>query len=262
MLIFTNTLQPIILQTKYFNIHYYGLFLSLAILLTLIISYFNIKKANLNTETLLDLFIYMIIGGLIGARIFHILFYNFQYFLKHPLEIILINKGGVSSHGLAIGLIVSLWLYKKIKKINLIQYLDKIVISLPIIIVAIRLGNFFNSEIVGRITTLPWAVKFPLYEQPAQPRHPSQIYEAGLGILIFIILILINKKIKKQPPLFLTNIFIFLYFSTRFFVEFFKEYQSLSPKYFLTMGQLLSLPFIVYSLIKLKLQLKKIRKQN
>ena len=254
---FINNINPVIIHWNSISIRYYGVFLALGVILAFLVIRKIIKEKRGSVDLLLDLTIWLIIGGVIGARLGHIFFYNLEYYLKNPLEILFINHGGLSSHGLTIGLIITALLFQKIKKMDLKKYLDPVAIGLPLFAGFIRLSNFTNSEIVGRATNLPWAVKFPRHELNPIARHPSQIYEALTLFSIFLILYFVNKKYgKKLPQLFITHLFILLYFSTRFLIEFVKEYQTLTPSFFLTMGQWLSLPFVFWAVgwfIQLKL---------
>jgi prolipoprotein diacylglyceryl transferase len=132
------------------------------------------------------------------------------------------------------------------------QIADSLSIPIAIGTTFIRLGNFFNSEIVGRVTTVPWAVTFLRYREPGggppQLRHPSQLYEAAMGIVIFVALMIIFKKKKdKLQDGCLFYLFLLMYFSLRFLVEFVKEYRFIIPSIPLTTGQYLSIPFILFS---------------
>ncbi len=241
-----NNINPIIFEYSLISIRWYGIFLVLGIILSLLIIVKLFKQNKLDKELAYDLVVWLTIGGLIGARLGHIVFYNLSYFLSNPAEIIMINHGGLSSHGMTIGLIVAFLIFAKIKKINWEKIVDLIVIPIPLLATFIRLGNFFNSEIVGRPTDLPWGVYFSRFELEPILRHPSQIYESLIALSIFIFIYFIYKKYSnKLPQLFLTNTFILLYFSTRFLVEFVKEY----PLYFgLTTGQWLSVPFVLWGI--------------
>ncbi len=245
---FTNNINPILFQNNFLTIRWYGLFLGIAVLLSVWLLHKLFIEKNYRGELALDLSLYLIIGGLVGARLGHILFYNLTYFLAYPQEIIFINHGGLSSHGLTIGLLVSFFLFCKVKKIKWKEIIDLIAIPLPILMLFIRLGNFFNSEIVGRPTDLPWGIKYPNFEYNPLFRHPSQLYEALIGILIFVVIFYVYKKYKNLPQLYLAHFFIFLYFTSRFLIELTKEFQVLTPDFGLTMGQFLSLPFIIYSI--------------
>lgn len=253
---FTNLINPILFQYSFISIRWYGLFLAIGVGLSVWIIYKLFKQKNLPTNLALDLCTWLIIGGLIGARLGEILFYEPYFYLTHPLEIIFINHGGLSSHGMTIGLLITFFLFLKFKKSPLTggcrgvlswkDILDIVVIPIPLLAGFIRLGNFFNSEIVGKATSLPWAVQFPLYESNPILRHPSQIYEAIIAITIYYLLFIIYKKYSpKLQPLFIFHLFLFLYFTSRFAIEFVKEY----PLHFgLTTGQWLSIPFIIWSI--------------
>ncbi len=241
-------IDPILFEWNFISIRWYGIFLVIGLAIALLILVKLFKQNKLSPDLALNIGIWLIIGGLLGARLGHILFYEPSYYFKNLKEIFFINHGGLSSHGMTIGIIITFFIFIKIKKLDWRKLVDLIVIPLPIIAGFIRLGNFFNSEIIGRSTNLPWAVKFVRIETNPISRHPSQIYEALICFAIFFILYFVYKKFyKKLTPLFITMLFVFLYFSTRFLIEFTKEFQTLSPKHILTMGQYLSIPFIIFS---------------
>lgn len=246
---FTNNIDPIIFSSGPFTIRWYGLFLAIGVALSIWILTKLAKKNNLSVNTILDLCVWLVIGGLIGARLGYALFYQAGYYLAHPLEIIFINHGGLSSHGLTLGLIISFLLFCKIKKISFRDYIDILIIPIPLLAGFIRLGNFFNSEIVGRATDLPWGVYFPRFEESPILRHPVQLYEVFFSLTLFFILYSLFKKFSnKVPKLFFFHLFLLLYFSGRFLIEFTKEYQ-VSWENFLTAGQWLSMPFIIWGMI-------------
>lgn len=259
---FINNLNPILLEFGPFTIRWYGVMLGFGVLVCLIVYYWLAKKDKEKLNTVYDLSVWLIVGGLIGARLGHIMFYNLPYFLAHPSEIIFINHGGLSSHGLTIGLLATAWLYQKIKKIDLRNYLDLMVVPIPLLAGCIRIGNFFNSEIIGRITTVPWGVAFPHVDGVDHLpifRHPQQLYETLTCFAIFLFILFIYKKIQpNKKQLFTFFVFLFTYFTTRFLLEFTKEPLN-SFDSFLSTGQLLSIPFIAWSgwwLVK-KLKVKK-----
>ncbi|MBI4992619.1 MAG: prolipoprotein diacylglyceryl transferase [Candidatus Magasanikbacteria bacterium] len=253
---FINLINPVLLEFGFISIRWYGLFLAIGVTLAILIITKLFKEKKYSVDLALDLGIWLTIGGLLGARLGEILFYEPAYYFSNPIEMIFINHGGLSSHGMTIGLILTLLLFAKIKsaqggsasggKIPLKQYLDLIVLPIPLLAAFIRIGNFFNSEIVGKPTALPWGVKFPLYEASPVARHPSQLYESLISLSLFIFLYFVYKKYgPKLPQLFLTNLFLLLYFSSRFLIEFLKaDYQTSLG---LTMGQILSAPFILWS---------------
>lgn len=246
---YNNSIDPILTTLGPFQIRWYGVLLGAGVLCAVVILKKLFTEKNYSVELLLDMCVWLIVGGLIGARLGHVFFYNASYFLAHPIEILYIHKGGLASHGMTIGLLLTFFLYTKIKKIPLKQYIDIMIIPIPLIASFIRFANFTNSEIVGRPTDVPWAVLFPLYEQNPVPRHPSQLYESALALAIFCILYFVYKKYGDKLKLyFIFYLFMLLYFSTRFLVEFVKEihtpFEAGLP---LTMGQLLSIPFIVWA---------------
>lgn len=255
---FVNHFNPILLSLGPITVRWYGLFLALGVLCSVLIITKLFKQNNLKPQDAVDLCIWLIVGGLVGARLGEVLFYEPLYYFSHPLEIIFINHGGLSSHGMTLGLLMTFWLWvrrhstpKKGESEGVLAWrtiADILIIPIPLLAGFIRIGNFFNSEIIGKPTNLPWGVKFPLTDPTLLSRHPIQIYESLVSLFLFISMYFIYKKSgRKLPPLFLTHLFIFLYFSSRFILEFWKvDYQT---NYFFTMGQILSVPFILYSII-------------
>lgn len=235
-------------------------FYSLMFATGLALAYFVVKylyKDQKISEKLFDpLFFYCFFGILIGARLGHCLFYEPDYFLAHPLEMILPVKftpegmkftgyQGLASHGGTIGLMIALWMYVRKTKLNFIRVLDNIAIATPIAACFIRLGNLMNSEIIGKVTDAPWA--FIFVKEDMMPRHPAQLYEAIAYLVIFLGGIYLYKRYKQKlhPGFFfgycLTTIFIF-----RILVEFLKEPQvGFEENMMFDMGQWLSVPFVV-----------------
>ena len=259
-----NNINPTIINFGIINIRWYGLFLALGVALTIFILTKLAKKNNLSVNTILDLCVWLVIGGLIGARLGYIIFYQLNYYLANPAEIFFINHGGLSSHGLTIGLMISFLLFVKYKSplergvatsqsrrgvLPWQKIMNILVIPIPLLAAFIRLGNFFNSEIVGRATDLPWGVYFSRFEESPILRHPVQLYEVFFNLALFLILYSLFKKLaNKKPKLFFFHLFLLLYFSGRFLIEFTKEYQ-VGWENFLTAGQWLSLPFILWGII-------------
>ena len=253
-----------------FSIRWYGLMW----LIGFVLGYFIVKKLykeqKIKDELFDPLFIYCFFGILIGARLGHCSFYQPQHFLTSwqriiemllPIHILpdgswkIIGYAGLASHGGTLGLMIALWLYVKKTKLSIWTVLDNIAIATGSMACCIRLGNLMNSEIIGKITDVPWAFIFEKVD--AVPRHPGQLYEAIAYALLFLIMWVLHKKMPEKIGtgwyfgFCLTYIFTF-----RFFIEYTKEIQeAFEASLPLDMGQILSIPFIilgVYCMIKAK----------
>jgi len=247
--------EPEIFKIGSFGIRYY----SLCWLLAFVASYFIMLKVFTKegkTQDLLDqLTIYIFVGTIVGARLGHCFFYDWAYYQNHFIEIFIpfqkINNSweltgftGLASHGGAIGILVATWLFSRKSKTNFIWIADRLVLVVPVAGAFIRLGNFFNSEIIGNPTDLPWAVVFNHIDQI--PRHPAQLYEAIAYTIIFLILWTIYQKDRKPRAGKLFGIFMILLFAARFIIEFVKIDQvAFEQGMLLNMGQILSIPFII-----------------
>lgn len=195
---------------------------------------------------------YVIVGAIIGARLGDVIFYqNWADIARHPMSIISVWEGGLASHGGAVGMLIALWIFSRIKKIPFWTVADFIVIPSAIGAACIRIGNFFNQEILGIPTTLPWGIIFlhPADGGPIVPRHPAQLYEAIWYLCVFVILLVYWKKHPPfKPKGKLTGLFLLLVFGFRFLIEFIKVEQSTHHIEYLTMGQWLSIPFFILGL--------------
>jgi phosphatidylglycerol:prolipoprotein diacylglycerol transferase len=181
----------------------------------------------------------------IGARLGDVLFYNFDYYMYRPLEIFATWKGGMSFHGGAIGVIVTAIFYTRYYKVKFFSFMDLITVNLPIALMFGRFANFINGELYGRATDVAWAIPFP--KGGNIPRHPSQLYEAFFeGIVLYVILRMIYKHLHKVPGV-TGSFFLIGYGLARFFVEYFREAETLSwiQSNCLSGGQILSLPMII-----------------
>ncbi|MBW2977187.1 prolipoprotein diacylglyceryl transferase [Candidatus Woesearchaeota archaeon] len=237
---FVHSIDPVLLRLGPFEVRYYGLFFVLGFVMAyFIIGYLaDKKKLGLKKEDVADFLLYIIIGTILGARIFYVLVYNLPFYLENPLEIIAVWHGGLSFHGGFIGAVIAVIYFCRKKKISFYELADIAVIPLALGLALGRIGNFINGELYGRITNVPWAVEFPGAEGF---RHPSQIYESFKNLLIFFVLWKI--KDKKLPKGFLSWLFVVMYSALRFFVEFFRAPDEQIGFFFgfLTIGQVLSL---------------------
>lgn len=197
---------------------------------------------------------YTIIGTVVGARLGHMLFYDFHMFWQDPMEIFMLRHGGLASHGGTIGVMIAIVFYLRntralLPGLTFVTLMDIMVIPTAVVAFCIRMGNFVNQEILGTATTVPWAVIFghPADHHAPVPRHPAQLYEALLYLATFFILISIWMKWKgKLKAGFISGIFYILVFGGRFLIEFVKERQGgIFDESFLQVGQYLSIPFII-----------------
>ena len=269
-----------VLPIVHWPILWYGVFFALGFAVGFSLFYSLLVRLMLQTfeETLPDvkkramwltdrLTIYVIAATVIGARVGHFLFYEHpSQYLAKPFEIFLVWKGGLASHGAAVGIVLGVALFAYRYKallggLNWLRLLDLICVPTAFAGACIRIGNFCNQEILGTPTSVPWAVVFghPLDHSAPIPRHPVQLYEALLYLVIFALL----WRLTYAPRFFLAKgrligLFLFLVFGGRFLLEFVKvEQSSLVVKSFLTMGQWLSIIPIAAGLFLLLLSFRK-----
>ncbi len=263
----TWNVDPEIFHIGQLSIRWYGLLFASAFLSGYIVFTRYLTTERLTSEMTDQLLIYIAVGTVIGARLGHCFFYEPEYFLQNPLEILKIWKGGLASHGAAIGILLALWLYVRKHKLSFLWMIDRIVIVVALGGAFIRLGNLFNSEIYGLPTDLPWGFEFvrdKLYDSttgellPTVARHPTQLYEALSYLLIFAVLFMFyRKRYMKVRDGFIFGVFMILLFSARFFIEFVKNDQvAFEAGMQFNMGQLLSLPFILAGVLMIVLTKK------
>lgn len=265
--------DPNIFEIGSFELNYYAICWVLAFMSSYIVLYRIFMKEGRDIELLVSLTFYVFIGTFLGARLAHCFFYEPQYYLANPLEILLpieraidggwdfIGFRGLASHGGAIGIMISLLLFARLKRFNIWDLSDKLGLVAPLAGGFIRIGNLFNSEIIGMESTLPWAFRFTRVD--GIPRHPSQLYEAIAYFGIFFVLYYFYKRRRESHQLgFLLGLSITLIFGARFILEYTKEVQesfelAMRAAIGMDMGQLLSIPFIVAGVVIMILKSKK-----
>jgi prolipoprotein diacylglyceryl transferase len=219
------------------------------------------EKEKIPLEYLESLFVYMVISILLGARLGDVFFYSWDYYQDHFIEILLpireTSDGysftgfrGLASHGAVIGALIGLYFYKrKLKQKSLLWLLDRITVPVALGAAFVRLGNFFNSEIVGKYTGTNFGVVF-LNNRETLPRHPAQLYEAICYLILFFLLRAAFKTTKKDKPGYLIGFFFTGMFTIRFLIEFIKEsqggFEEIMP--FFSTGQWLSIPLVLLGL--------------
>ena len=238
-----NNFVPDPVGIRYYSLLFVGVFLGGYALLN-----WQIQRGGGDEEVAGDFIVYGVAGVLVGARLGHVIFYDLEHAMEDPLWVLQIWTGGLASHGAVIGLIIAMWLFTKRRGVSFFEGADRFAFSAALGATLVRLGNFFNSEIVGRtVTDQSWGVRFPRFDtnmNEAPLRYPTQIFEVFLGLGVLLALYLTDRYFgrEKRPRGLLISVFFLLYFAGRFGVEYFKEYQVLDPSSPLTMGQILSIP--------------------
>tara|TARA_B100001564_G_scaffold50776_2_gene37713 strand:- start:50253 stop:51089 length:837 start_codon:yes stop_codon:yes gene_type:complete len=256
------------------KIHYYSLMWMIAFILGYQIMKSIFKYENQSEKKLESLFMYSVLGIMIGARLGHVIFYQPELFRQDFLSVFLPFKfsggfqftgfRGLASHGATIGMIISMFIYnRKVLKKSVLWILDRVVIACALGGIFIRIGNFFNSEIIGKAADqdLPWAVIFKNIDNV--PRHPGQLYEAFGYIFVFLIVYVVYWKTKKSiKEGYLFGLFLILLMTVRVYVEKFKIPQVDGREDWilgLNTGQALSIPFIligIFFIVNSKRKLK------
>lgn len=254
----TWNVSPEIFTVGGFSLRYYSAFFAIGFVLAYFVIKHYYKQENIQQKELDRLTVFVVLGGILGARIGHCIFYEPSYFLtrEHWMEMILpfsfspfrfTGFQGLASHGGAIGVLLAVFIFKfKSQQAGFLAILDKIVIPTGFVGALIRFGNLMNSEIYGYPTDLPWGFLF-VRNGDTLPCHPTQIYEALCYIVVSIVLILLYRKPKcaRMHGLML-GVFLIMVFSARFFIEFLKQNQeSFEQGMALNMGQILSIPAII-----------------
>lgn len=243
---FNPEVIPALGESIGFSPRWYGILFALGFVIGYNLMQKMLKHEGKPEEWMDSLLIYTMVGTVLGARLGHVFFYDWGYYSQHPGEILMTWKGGLASHGAAIGIISAMYFWSRfVSKKSMWWILDRVVVTVALAGSFIRLGNFLNSEIIGKATDLPWAVIFLRVD--LVPRHPSQIYESIGYLLIFIFLYRSYwKRGKGAYEGYLFGMFLILVFGFRFVVEFSKEIQvAFEAGLPLNMGQLLSIPLVL-----------------
>jgi phosphatidylglycerol:prolipoprotein diacylglycerol transferase len=191
-----------------------------------------------------DLVLYGVLGIILGGRFGYVIFYNFSYYIHNLSEVMHIWQGGMSFHGGLLGVLIAFWLFARRYTLRWLQVMDRLAVAAPIGLFLGRLANFVNGELYGRVTAAPWGVVFP--HGGAEPRHPSQLYEAGLeGLLLGLLLWFLATRTRALNYVgALSGVFVLGYALSRFMVEFVREPDSQlgTLALGLSMGQWLCVP--------------------
>lgn len=264
LLTVTWNVDPTIFTVLSREIRWYGLLWVIGLIVAVYIVQRIYKSEKLPEKWFDSLFVYMMLGIILGARLGHCLFYEPEYYLANPVEMLKIWEGGLASHGGVIGIIIAVWLYsKRVTKKSMLWTFDRVMVPTGFTAAMIRFGNLMNHEIYGGPTDLPWGFRFidnvglwmrgaePVYTEPS---HPTQIYEALIYLLVFgITMYMYWKTNARNRQGLILGVGIALIFIARFFIEFVKNVQvdseiAMRENTGLILGQWLSIPFIIWGL--------------
>jgi phosphatidylglycerol:prolipoprotein diacylglycerol transferase len=253
-------IDPVIVHLGPLAIHWYGV----GYIVGILFAWWYAKRLVTNPklwangvlpmkpEDLDDFIVWAAIGVVLGGRTGYVLFYDLPRYIANPLDIFAVWQGGMSFHGGLLGTVLAMVLFARSRKILTWSLLDVVAAGVPVGLGLVRLANFINSELWGRLSDAPWAVVFPNGGPFA--RHPSQIYEALLeGLVLFLVLrFLTHSRLKLKTPRFVGGAFVCGYGLSRIFVEFFREPDAqigyLLGTGWLTMGMVLSLPMVLFGI--------------
>lgn len=243
-------IDPEIFRIGPFAVRWYGMMYVLGFASSYFLVLYQLKKKtwNITKAQVDDIYFYLVVGLLVGARLGYVLFYNLSFYLEHPLEVFVLWHGGMSFHGGAIGtFVLGYWAMHR-RGIPFLKAADLITPTIPLGLFFGRMGNFINGELWGRPSTAPWAMIFPTGGNVA--RHPSQLYEAFLeGLVLFAVLWIYKDRKKRQGDVF--ALFLMLYAAFRIFCEFFREPDVQVGYLFslITMGQILSVMMLALGIL-------------
>lgn len=251
--------SPEIFSLGPLHVRWYGLLFAVGFLFGYNHGEKMFKHENIDLKWLESLFIYLIVATILGARLGHVLFYGWDYYSQHPVEILYVWQGGLASHGGVLGIIIAMIIWSRnVSKRSILWVLDRVVVPSIFVGVLIRFGNLMNSEIYGMQTSLPWGFIFERNNETVA-KHPTQIYEALSYLVTFGVMLYMYWKTKaKDYQGMLVGVFFIMVFTARFFVEFIKEDQeAFEATMSLNMGQWLSIPFVITGIVLVILAIKR-----
>lgn len=239
--------DPAIFKIGSIEVRYYGLAWAFALGISAYFFSNFIKREGYSDKMFDSAFWFGVISAIVGARLGHCLFYDPAYYLANPLQILDVREGGLASHGAALGLLIGLWLFSRKNRMPYIWSLDRIGLGVAIGGAAVRLGNLMNSEIYGTATDLPWGFIFVRAGETV-PKHPTQIYEAIIYFIIFLVLwwMYYKRNLALRRPGVMFGFFLITLFGSRILIEIIKNPQvDFEVGMKLDMGQILSIPFVI-----------------
>lgn len=251
--------SPEIFSLGPLHVRWYGLMFAVGFLFGYSHGEKMFKHENIDLKWLESLFIYLIVATVVGARLGHVLFYGWDYYSQHPIEILYVWQGGLASHGGVLGILVALYFWsRKVSKRSILWVLDRVVVPTALVAALIRFGNLMNSEIYGVETTLPWGFIFERNHQTVA-KHPTQIYESLSYLLTFGVMLYMYWKTRaKDYQGLIFGVFFTMVFGARFLIEYIKEDQeAFEATMSLNMGQWLSVPFVLTGILLIVLAIRR-----
>jgi phosphatidylglycerol:prolipoprotein diacylglycerol transferase len=272
---YVHNIDPALIHFGAIQIRYYGLMYLTGFILCYYLLKYRRKNGLFGLEPIQvqDLYTYIMVAMMVGARTFYVFVYNWDSYKNNPIQALYIWQGGLSFHGAAVGFIIAMILFSRKHKIGFWHLADHVATGSALGIFLGRIGNFTNGELWGRPTTVPWAVIFP--QADMQPRHPSQLYQAlAEGLLVFLLLVWIDSRERKKYLVkvekkgktevtwkrsgILASCFLIFYGTGRFMMEFFREPDAQLGYYFgyFSMGQILCFLMILPGIYLLLMNLR------
>ena len=247
----TWNVDPVLFSLGPFAVRWYGLMFVIGFFIGYQIVAKMFKHEGAPESWLGTLLTYLVVCTIVGARLGHVFFYEWDYYSAHPAEILKIWNGGLASHGGTIAIIIGMWIFCRFVAHKPMSWvIDKIVAPVALTGCLIRLGNLMNSEIYGAPTDMPWGFLF-VRNHEMLPCHPTQLYEAGCYLLLFFLLMWMYwKKNAEERPWLMSGVFFLVTFGSRFIIEYVKNVQvaweiQMRADWGINQGQLLSIPFIL-----------------
>lgn len=260
----TWTANPNLIDS-FITVRWYGLMFAIGFLVGYEIVSRIFKHEGAPEKWVGSLFVYVVVATIVGARLGHVLFYDWEYYRQHLNEIVKVWQGGLASHGGTLGIMIAIWFYSRyVTKKNMLWTFDRLVVPVGLVAALIRIGNLFNHEIYGGETTMPWGFRFidnigavmhhgaePIFTAPC---HPTQLYEAICYLITFALCMwLYWRKNAQEREGLLFGTFMIGIFASRFFIEYIKNVQEIweiemRATWGIDQGQLLSIPFVVLGL--------------
>lgn len=246
----TWDVSPIAFQLGNSAVRVYQLCLCVSMLVGILLMSWQVRRGGGDREEAGDFVTYAILGGVIGGRLAHVLFYDLEHALQDPAWVLRVWGGGLASHGAAVGLAMAMLLFTSRRAIPFLEGTDRVSFSVAAVAVFNRLGNLWNSELFGTVTDQSWGMRFPLAERAAELpplRHPVQLYQMLLGAAVFGLLWLCDRRWgqERRPRGALTGVLLVSYFLGRIVVEFWKEREPEEFTGLFSTGQWLSMPGVL-----------------